>query len=115
MSAALDVMSWISIVGGLFFMVVGTVGILRMPDVYTRLHAAGMTDTMGAGLLLLGMALQAIEGVALGDVSYWFVFIRLVLVYAFLLFTSPIATHALARAGLSGGVEPWTNEGAENG
>ena len=115
MSAALDVMSWISIVGGLFFMVVGTVGILRMPDVYTRLHAAGMTDTMGAGLLLLGMALQAIEGVALGDGSYWFVFIRLVLVYAFLLFTSPIATHALARAGLSGGVEPWTAEGAENG
>jgi len=115
MGAALDVMSWISIVGGLFFMVVGTVGILRMPDVYTRLHAAGMTDTMGAGLLLLGMALQAIEGVSLGETSYWFVFIRLVLVYAFLLFTSPIATHALARAGLAGGVEPWTNDGGENG
>ena len=107
----LDILSWVAICGGLFFMVVGTIGILRMPDVYTRLHAAGMTDTMGAGLLLLGMALQAIEGVSHGEVSYWFVFIRLVLVYAFLLFTSPIATHALARAGLAGGVEPWTAEG----
>ena len=111
MDQVLDILSWIAIGGGLFFMVVGTIGILRMPDVYTRLHAAGMTDTMGAGLLLLGMALQAIEGVSHGEVSYWFVFIRLVLVYAFILFTSPIATHALARAGLAGGVEPWTAEG----
>ena len=111
MGQVLDILSWLSIGGGLFFMVVGTVGILRLPDVYTRLHAAGMTDTMGAGLLLLGMALQAIEGVSHGETSYWFVFIRLVLVYAFLLFTSPIATHALARAGLAGGVEPWTAEG----
>lgn len=109
----LDVLSWITLLGGLFFMVVGTVGVLRMPDVYTRLHAAGMTDTMGAGLLLLGMALQAIEGVQHGETSYWFVFIRLVLVYAFLLFTSPIATHALARAGLAGGVEPWSADGDE--
>jgi multicomponent Na+:H+ antiporter subunit G len=110
MDVALDVLSWIAIAGGLFFMLVGTIGVLRLPDVYTRLHAAGMTDTMGAGLLLLGMALQAIKGVQHGETSYWFVFIRLVLVYAFLLFTSPIATHALARAGLAGGVEPWTVE-----
>jgi multicomponent Na+:H+ antiporter subunit G len=115
MSAALDVLSWASIIGGLFFMVVGTVGILRLPDVYTRLHAAGMTDTMGAGLLLLGMALQCIEAMLHGESSYWFVLVRLVLVYAFLLFTSPIATHALARAGLAGGVEPWTNDSEENG
>jgi multicomponent Na+:H+ antiporter subunit G len=110
---ALDVLSWVSISAGLFFMLVGTLGVLRLPDVYTRLHAAGMTDTMGAGFLLLGMALQAMEGVSLGEVSYWFVFIRLVLVYAFLLFTSPIATHALARAGLAGGVEPWTHDEGE--
>ena len=42
--------------------------------------------------------------------SYWFVLIRLIFVYAFLLFTSPIATHALARAGIAGGVEPWTGD-----
>lgn len=94
----LDALSWISILGGVFFMIVGAVGVVRMPDVYTRLHAAGMTDTMGAGLLLLGMCFQA--GPTL-------VLVRLILVYAFLLFTSPIGTHALASAALSGGVEPY--------
>lgn len=113
MEAALDVLSWIAIVGGLFFMLVGTLGILRLPDVYTRLHAAGMTDTMGAGLLLLGMALQTVVGILHGETSYWFVLIRIFLVYTFVLFTSPIATHALARAGIAGGVEPWTNDGGD--
>ena len=107
MGIALDVLSWISIVGGLFFMLVGTLGILRMPDVYTRLHAAGMTDTMGAGLLILGMCLQTAGGILNGDWQYWSVLFRLVFVYAFLLFTSPIATHAVARAALHGGLEPY--------
>lgn len=110
MELALDVLSWIAIAGGLFFMLVGTYGILRMPDVYTRLHAAGMTDTMGAGLLLLGMGLQTIVGIMHGETSYWFVLVRLVFIYTFLLFTSPIATHALAHAGIAGGVEPWTDD-----
>ena len=95
----LEVLSWISILGGLFFMIVGTIGVVRMPDVYTRLHAAGMTDTMGAGLLLLGMCFQA--GLTL-------VLVRLILIYAFLLFTSPIINNALASAALSGGLEPYT-------
>jgi multicomponent Na+:H+ antiporter subunit G len=99
MAFALDALSWVAIAGGLFFMIVGTVGILRMPDMFTRLHAAGMTDTMGAGLLILGMCLQAGLGLVL---------VRLVFVYAFILFTSPIATHALARAALSSGVVPYT-------
>ena len=100
METALDVLSSISIVTGLFFMLVGTVGILRMPDVFTRLHAAGMTDTMGAGFLILGMCLQAGIGLVL---------VRLVIVYAFLMLTSPISTFAgatpsaarLPRAGTS--------------
>jgi len=110
MEVILDTLSWISIAGGLFFMLVGTFGVLRLPDVYTRLHAAGMTDTMGAGFLLLGMALQTVVDMRHGETAHWSVLVRLVLVYGFLLFTSPIATHALARAGLAGGVEPWTNE-----
>ena len=92
-----DVVSWISIGGGLFFIVVGSVGLVRFPDVYTRLHAAGMTDTMGAGLVLVGLAFQA--GPTL-------ITVRLLIIWAFLLFTSPIATHALARAALHGKVEP---------
>ncbi len=98
MEAAIDVLSWISILTGLFFMVVGTIGILRMPDVFTRLHAAGMTDTMGAGLLLIGLSFQA--GLTL-------ITVRLMMIWAFLLFTSPIGTHALARAALHGKVEPF--------
>lgn len=98
MDPLLDALSWVFISGGLFFTVVGTVGLLRMPDVLTRLHAAGMTDTMGAGLLILGMCLQA---------GFNLVLVRLVLVYAFLLFTSPIATHALARAAIAGGHRPY--------
>ena len=98
MGLVLDVLSWVSIVGGMFFMIVGTVGILRMPDIYTRLHAAGMTDTLGAGLLLLAMCFQAGLGLSM---------VRLIIVYALLLFTSPIGTHALARAALSGGVVPY--------
>ncbi len=98
MDMVLDILSWAAIVGGLFFVVVGAVGVLRMPDVYTRLHAAGMTDTMGAGLILIGLTFQA--GPTL-------VAVRLMLVWAFLLFTNPISTHALARAALSGGVEPF--------
>jgi multicomponent Na+:H+ antiporter subunit G len=87
MALALDVLSWVAIVGGLFFMIVGTIGVLRMPDVFTRMHAAGMTDTMGAGLLILGMC---------------------VLVYVFLMFTSPISSHAVTRAALASGVVPYT-------
>ncbi len=98
MTLVIEILSWASIVLGLFFMVVGTIGVLRMPDVFTRMHAAGMTDTMGAGFLILGMCLQA--GLSL-------LAARLVLVYAFLLFTSPISTHALARAALAGDVEPY--------
>lgn len=109
MDMVLELLSWVSIVGGLFFMLVGTIGILRMPDVFTRLHAAGMTDTMGAGLIILGMCFQAVAGMMHGHTTWWTVLVRLVLIYGFLLFTSPIATHALARAAMAGGVEPWAS------
>ena len=89
MDGLLDGLSWLFIGSGLFFMITGTIGILRMPDVLARLHPAGMTDTMGAGFLLLGMALQTTD---------WMVMVRLLFIYAFLLFTSPMASHALARA-----------------
>jgi multicomponent Na+:H+ antiporter subunit G len=92
-----DVVSWICISGGLFFIVVGSIGLIRLPDVYTRLHAAGMTDTMGAGLVLVGLSFQA--GLTL-------ITVRLLMIWALLLFTSPIGTHALARAALHGKVEP---------
>ena len=104
MELVLDIASWVAILVGLFFMIVGTVGILRMPDVFTRLHAGGMTDTMGAGFLILGMCLQA--GLSL-------LTLRLLIVYAFMMVTSPISTHALARAALGGDIVPLRGETPE--
>jgi len=98
MDMVLDSLSWVFIVAGVFFIVTGAIGVVRMPDVYCRLHAAGMTDTMGAGLILLGMCFQA---------GFTLITVRLLMIWAFLLITSPVGTHALARAALSGGVEPY--------
>ena len=98
MEIVFDSLSWVFILGGVFFIVTGAIGVVRMPDVYCRLHAGGMTDTMGAGLILLGMCFQA--GLTL-------ITVRLLMIWAFLLITSPVATHALARAALSGGVTPY--------
>lgn len=84
-----DLLSWLSLMAGAFFVIVGCAGTLRMPDFYTRLHAAGVTDTLGAGLVLLGLMLQA--GLTL-------VTVKLILIWVFLWFTNPTATHALARA-----------------
>ncbi len=95
----LDILSWISIAIGAFFVLIGGIGIWRMPDLFTRIHPAGITDTAGAGFLLLGLLLQS------GD---WLVSVKLVLIFVFLLFTSPVATHALAHAALLDGLKPWT-------
>ncbi len=106
MAMLVDALSWICILGGLFFIVVGAIGVMRMPDIYTRLHAAGMTDTMGAGLMLIGLTFQA---------GFTLVAVRLVLIWLFLLFTSPIGTFALARAALKGNVEPILSESTGGG
>ncbi len=81
--------SAIFLVGGVFFVIAGAVGVLRLPDFYTRMHAAGMTDTLGAEMILLGLIVQA----GLSQTS-----LKLTLI-AFLLFlTSPTATHAVVGA-----------------
>ena len=94
MDQVLSVLTWALLLSGAFFLVTGALGMVRLPDVFTRMHAAGMADTMGAGLILAGLCLYS--GANL-------VTVRLVLILAFLWFTSPIATHALAKAALSGG------------
>ena len=97
MSAVIDALSWAALLAGGFFCVVGTVGLVRMPDFYTRMHAASVTDTLGAGLVLSGLMLQA--GLTL-------VTAKLVMIGLLLFFTSPAATHALARAAFVRGVKP---------
>jgi multicomponent Na+:H+ antiporter subunit G len=95
MSAALDIASWALLLAGGAFCLVGAVGVLRMPDFYTRVHAASVTDNVGAFAVLLGLALQA--GPTL-------VTVKLVFIALLVFFTSPAATHALAKAALERGV-----------
>ncbi|MEP1229753.1 MAG: monovalent cation/H(+) antiporter subunit G [Litorimonas sp.] len=82
---------------GLFFVLAGTLGVLRLPDFYTRLHAAGMTDTLGAELILLALIVQS----GFSQMS-----LKLLLVGFFLLITSPTATHAVAHAAYTAGLKP---------
>lgn len=93
----IDALSWACIAVGAAFAVIGAVGILRLPDVFARMHGAGIIDTLGAGLILVGLMFQA--GPSL-------ITVKLILIVVFVLFTSPTTTHALARAALSGGVDP---------
>ena len=90
-------LSWALLMGGCFFIITGGVGLLRLPDVYSRMHASGVTDTLGAGLFLGGLMIQ-------GGLSL--VTAKLVLILVFILFTSPTATYALANALYGGGVRP---------
>jgi multicomponent Na+:H+ antiporter subunit G len=89
--------SYVVLAVGLFFVIVGAVGVVRFPDFYTRMHAAGVTDTLGAELMLVGLMLQAdsIQIVA-----------KLVVLGLFLFITSPTSTHAVANAAYTAGVEP---------
>lgn len=96
-SAVIEVLSWLLLVSGGAFCVIGAVGMLRMPDLYTRMHAASVTDTLGAMLILAGLMLQA----GLGQVTA-----KLLVILVLLFFTSPAATHALAKAARARGVKP---------
>lgn len=96
MSTLVDILSWICLGGGLFFSLMGGIGLLRFPDFYARCHAAGITDTLGSILILSGLMLQT--GVELN-------LARLILILLFLLFTSPVAGHAIARAAYQHGLK----------
>lgn len=84
-----DIASWVLLLAGGFFLVVGAIGLVRMPDFFTRMHAASVTDTAGAGLMLAGLMLQG---------GWSLVTFKLFVILVFLLFTSPTAAHALAKA-----------------
>lgn len=89
---------------GLFFIAVAAVGLLRMPDFYSRAHAVSKTETMGLGLLMLGLALH--EGASL-------VSLKLVVVVAFVFLANPVGVHLLTRTAFRLGVLPWTREAGE--
>lgn len=104
MELILDLLSWGFILSGSFFLIVSGVGLLRMPDVFTRQHAAGIADTAGADLILTGLLFQS---------GFSLVSAKILLILLFLFITSPVATHALSRAALQGGVKPIVHDREE--
>ncbi|MBT8049043.1 MAG: monovalent cation/H(+) antiporter subunit G [Xanthomonadales bacterium] len=100
----LDTISWILLTAGAFFVLVGGIGALRMPNLYTRMHAASVTDTMGAVLVLCGVMVQA--GLSLAT-------IKLAAILLFLLITSPTSSYALAHAALLAGIKPAAGHAAD--
>ncbi len=93
----ITLISWLFLALGSFFYVVGALGLFRMPDVFTRMHATSVSDTLGVGFLITGMAIDA--GWSLNTA-------RLLIILAILFYSGPIATHALAQAALHAGVKP---------
>jgi len=104
MNIMIDILSWISLVAGSIFLIIGTIGLIRFPDFFTRLHAASVVDTLGFILIMTGLMLQA--GLSL-------VTVKLILIVIFILFTSPTAAHALAKAALHGEVKPLVHHSGE--
>jgi len=96
-----EIFSWVLLLAGSFFCIVGGIGLIRLPDFFARIHGAGITDTLGAGLVLAGLMVQA--GLTL-------VTVKLVMVVVILLLTGPTATHAVARAARLAGLKPVTAE-----
>lgn len=102
MSVVIDILSWACIIGGVFFTLVGTLGLVRLPDFWARLHGVSVSDSGGMILLILGMALQA---------PGWLIVVKLGLIGIFLFITGPTATHAIANAALVTGLKPKLGKG----
>ncbi|WKZ69524.1 MAG: monovalent cation/H(+) antiporter subunit G [Melioribacteraceae bacterium] len=92
------------IVVGSFFMMIGSVGVIRLPDFFTRSHATSKSDTLGIMLIILG--LMVYEGFCLKS-------LKLLIIFVFVAIANPVGAHALARAALSFGIKPWFKKDKE--
>lgn len=92
-----DILTWIFLLGGSFFSIVGGIGIVRLPEFFSRLHGGGITDTLGAGLIVTGLLFQG--GITLTTA-------KLIMILFFLMVTSPTSCHALAKSALAQGLKP---------
>ena len=101
----MDVIVIILLISGLFFFTGGSIGILRFPDFYTRLHPAGKLDTAGLVLTMSSMALYTLHEFPIASLLTAF---KIILIVVFVFFTSPAATHAIIDAGVRAGLGHWT-------
>ena len=103
MSALLDALSWVLLIAGGAFCVIGALGLVRLRRFYARTHAASVIDSAGAGLILAGLLLQA---------GWTLAAVKLVVIGLLIFFASPTATHALANAALARGLKLEAHEEA---
>ncbi len=101
MESVLDILSWALLICGGVFTIIGGIGMIRLPDVFTRMHAAGVAETMGTGAILAGLMVQA---------GWSMITVKLALMAVFILFTNPTATHAIAKAAIGEGLIPLTDD-----
>ena len=97
MMVLVDILSGLSIALGVIALITGSIGLVKLPDLFSRTHAVGMMDTAGVGFIILGLIIH--EGLTL-------VSVKLALVGIFLFFTSPVATHAVAQVAFRSGIKP---------
>lgn len=101
MDSLIEIISTFCLLLGSFLCLSGGIGIIRFPDFYTRMHAVGVTDTMASAMILIGLMLLSSGGIVL---------IKLVLILLMTLFINPSASHALAKAALHSGLEPYVKQ-----
>ena len=106
MAAVFDILTMVLLLGGSFFALTGAVGIIKMPDFYSRVHPAGKSDTLAQTLVITGLLLQTLHSESFGYHGG----IKLILIVFFLFITTPTATHAITKAAHVDGVKPWQKE-----
>jgi multicomponent Na+:H+ antiporter subunit G len=101
MAVLWDILSGVLLAAGSFFIIVGAIGLVRLPDMFARMHGAGVTDTLGAGLFIAGLMIQG---------GFTLITVKLFMILVFFFFASPTSSYALANAALSQGEKPWTRD-----
>ncbi|MHC4841687.1 MAG: monovalent cation/H(+) antiporter subunit G [Planctomycetota bacterium] len=109
MELVLDIFIWACLGLGCFFSLTAAVGVLRMPDFFSRLHPAGKNDTMGLMFFMIGML-----GETLKYEYGYLVAGKLIAIILFVFVTSPIATHAITKAAMTSGLKPWERDDKED-
>jgi len=104
----LEIVSAIFITVGIFFLFAGTIGLIRLPDAYCRMHATGKADTLGITLSMAGIALYVLnDGFTLTNIL---VSLKIMTIAVFWFIANPTATHAIARSAYMSGLKPWTKD-----
>lgn len=103
----MKILVMILLISGLVFFTGGSIGILRLPDFYSRLHPAGKLDTAGQLLTLSAIALYVLQDFSLIN---FLTAVKILLIVFIVFITSPTATHAIVDAGVRAGLKPWTKE-----